>query len=372
MVSCIQPHKNGTPHYATYQVLVDHQLVEWTKLPTSHPHYSAPRSISQRLPQNCDDRTAERLGWPKITPVYRVTAVEDAGILPLYDIEVEDAHEYVVNGIVSHNTVNLPNAASVSDIADAYLMAYAEGCKGITVFRDGCLSTGQVLNVGTKEATESKEVTGAAPLAQTPAAAAPMPTVAAPIVEPQPAPLPATVKPRPNIVFGYTKRVKAPEGTANITINSDESGPLEVFINVGRAGSDIAALAEALGRLMSLCLRLPSTIGAEERLQLMATQMRGIGGSRSIGFGAERVLSLPDAVAQALIAHLEHGLSNVPSPQAHPTVPNGHANGRTTPMQLTLPTTTVLGNLCPQCGSSAAFVLEEGCKKCHGCGYSEC
>jgi ribonucleoside-diphosphate reductase alpha chain len=266
----------------------------------------------------------------------------------------------------------------VKDIEDAYLLAYAEGCKGITVFRDGCLSTGQVLNVGTKD--EAKSGAGAAA-----AAAAPVPAPQ-PVVAPQPAPtpepvlsqpvvppVPSTVKPRPAVVFGYTRQVKAPEGTANITINSDEAGPLEVFISVGRAGSDIAALAEGMGRLISLCLRLPSPIPADERLQLMATQLRGIGGSRSIGFGAERVLSLPDAVSQALNWHIEQGLSNVPRPLNKAGLnSSGNGHGPATPAakQLTLP--TVLGNICPSCGSSAAFVLEEGCKKCHGCGYSEC
>jgi ribonucleoside-diphosphate reductase alpha chain len=285
-----------------------------------------------------------------------VTAHE---VNPDWHIKMQAAFQRGVDNSIS-KTVNLPNDASVGDVAHAYLMAYAEGCKGITVFRDGCLSTGQVLNIGTKEAQP----------------AVPVPV---PVADDAPArPAPATqfiqsaVKPRPPVVFGYTRQVKAPEGTANITINTDETGPLEVFISVGRAGSDIAALAEALGRLISLNLRLPSSITTEERLQLIATQLRGIGGSRSIGFGAERVLSLPDAVAQALSWHLQQGLSNVPRPLSTHT--NGHfnANGHAAPTQLELPTARVLGNLCPQCGSSGAFVLEEGCKKCHGCGYSEC
>ncbi len=60
------------------------------------------------------------------------------------------------------------------------------------------------------------------------------------------------IRPRPAVLHGYTRNIKAPEGTVNITVNSDEDGPLEVFVNVGRAGSDVAALAEAMGRLVSV------------------------------------------------------------------------------------------------------------------------
>jgi len=303
---------------------------------------------------------------PEVPERWRKVFVNAHEITPAWHIKMQAAFQHGVDNSIS-KTVNLPNDATVQDIADAYLLAYAEGCKGITVFRDGCLSTGQVLNVGTKTEASKPAVP---PVASN---AAPVPAVA------QLSPGQATVvKPRPPVVFGYTRQVKAPEGTANITINSDEAGPLEVFISVGRAGSDIAALAEALGRLISLNLRLPSPIPTDERLHLIATQLRGIGGSRSIGFGAERVLSLPDGVAQALVWHLQQGLSNVPKPISKAQNGNGNANGNGqghghgTPTQLTLPTVRVLGNLCPQCGSSGAFVLEEGCKKCHGCGYSEC
>ena len=121
---------------------------------------------------------------------------------------------------------------------------------------------------------------------------------------------------------------------------------------MGRAGSDIAALAEALGRLISLQLRLPSTMGQEERLREVAHQLRGIGGSRSIGFGPNRVLSLPDAISRAILEHC--------------ATPSAEAEGSLVPVA------RVTGNLCPSCGSGGSYVYEEGCKKCHNCGHSEC
>ena len=81
-----------------------------------------------------------------------------------------------------------------------------------------------------------------------------------------------------------------------------------------------SARNSSVSSLISLQLRLPSTMSQEERLRQVANQLRGIGGSRSIGFGRDRVLSLPDAVAQAIFRHLEEH----PTPPRHAsTVPAG-------------------------------------------------
>ena len=88
-----------------------------------------------------------------------------------------------------------------------------------------------------------------------------------------------------------------------VNVNGDDQ-PFEVFLNVGKAGSDVAAVSEAVGRLISLILRLPSPLGTVERLKQVIDQLAGIGGGRALGFGAKRVRSLPDAVAQVLREHL--------------------------------------------------------------------
>ncbi|HEY7347258.1 MAG TPA: adenosylcobalamin-dependent ribonucleoside-diphosphate reductase [Ktedonobacterales bacterium] len=404
LVQCIEPHKNGPTHYATYQVLLDHEVVNRTKLPTSHPFYSAFNSIRQRQPQNCDNRTAERIGWSSDTPVFRVTAVEDVGVKSLYDIEVEDAHEYVVNGLVSHNTINLPNSAALEDVEQAYLLAWNLGCLGITIFRDGSKGE-QVLNVGVKEGDKTRQVKTAAGETTAPRATA----ESEPEIETLEAAQRETpariygdgggvtghIKRRPAVVQGYTRRVRAPEGNVNITLNSDIDGLLEVFINVGNAGSDVAAWAEALGRLISLQLRIASPLSPAERAREIVDQLRGIGGSRAVGFGRDQTRSLPDAVARALELHLEeqpggHALAAGPQTAdpgtserilesaqeyaASESEANGVANG--TGGSLLLPqgasaSYRVTGNLCPQCGCNT-LVYEEGCKKCYSCGYSEC
>jgi len=191
------------------------------------------------------------------------------------------------------------------------------------------------------------------------------------------------IKPRPPVVHGYTRQIAAPEGKINVTINSDEQGPLEVFVNVGKAGSDIAALAEALGRLISLNLRILSPLSQTDRVKEIADQLRSIGGSRSVGFGMQQVRSLPDAVARALELHLESlEKQNTeqetvnPSPgvngkaEANVADNSTHAYSSTT-NPLSMSHLSITGNLCPQCGCNT-MVYEEGCKKCYNCGHSEC
>jgi ribonucleoside-diphosphate reductase alpha chain len=155
-----------------------------------------------------------------------------------------------------------------------------------------------------------------------------------------------------------------PVGTAFVTMNDDEAGhPFEVFVETGKTGSDIKAMAEAMGRLMSLVLRLASPLTPREKVQQIVNQVRGIGGARSLGFGKDRVRSLPDAVAQALEEQYgvhANGNGNGNGQHAAPAEAKTNGNGHHVPT-----------DLCPSCGV-AAFVHEEGCMTCHSCGYSEC
>ncbi|MGH7263578.1 MAG: ribonucleotide reductase N-terminal alpha domain-containing protein, partial [Candidatus Rokuibacteriota bacterium] len=74
------------------------------------------------------------------------------------------------NGV--SKTINLPNAATVEDVARAYTLAWELGCLGITVFRDGCKEG--VLHVGTKLDEKAKPA-GAAGAPAAPAAVKPRP-----------------------------------------------------------------------------------------------------------------------------------------------------------------------------------------------------
>jgi adenosylcobalamin-dependent ribonucleoside-diphosphate reductase len=237
--------------------------------------------------------------------------------------------KFTDNGV--SKTINLPHDASEADIANAYLLAWELGCLGITIFRDGCKGD-QVLNVGVKGLKDESAASAFAPSG---------------------AIGPAIIKPRPHSLTGSTYRMQTPIGTAFITINETPDGePFEVFVQVGKGGSDTMAVAEALGRLISLCLRLPSPFSAKRRLEEVINQLSRIGGGQPTGFGASRILSLPDALARTLAEHV----GQVRAEAAAVDMPTGK---------------TRVGDLCKECGQ-ATFIYEEGCKKCLSCGFNEC
>jgi ribonucleoside-diphosphate reductase alpha chain len=333
---------------------------------------------------------AEHPGEDK--PSYFVSVKE---LTPEEHVAVQARVQQYTDASIS-KTVNGPSENSIDDVKRLYTLAYDLGCKGVTYYRDG--SRDAVLTsftVSEKKSGKSEDNHVKADVSDAVVAAAAVdvddqvPGARSEGVSSTVSSLPewmleGQLKRRPSEMAGYTLNVAAPEGKVNITINSDGDGPLEVFVNIGRAGSDVAALAEALGRLISLQLRLPSTMSQEERLRQVASQLRGIGGSRSIGFGKHRVASLPDAVAQAIYRHIEeHPLSRADESArlmddftsesiANGSLEiNGHS-GHETHLMSPMSFPTLTGNLCPQCGSAGSYVMEEGCRKCHNCGYSEC
>jgi ribonucleoside-diphosphate reductase alpha chain len=272
---------------------------------------------------------------PEDVPRVFVTAHE---ISPEWHVRMQAAFQRNTDNGVS-KTINLPTSATVEDVAQAYRLAYDLGCLGITVFRDGCKSAhgGQVLHVGTALATAVAEPKGEPGVEEAAGAR----------VE-------AAVKPRPRTLRGVTYRIDTPLGTGYVHVNQGPSGePFEVFLNVGKAGSDVQADAEALGRLISLILRLPSPLTPRERVEQIVKQLDRIGGRRDAGLGPMRVRSIPDAVAQVLAEHV--GLRE-PGAEHIREAREGRVKAT---------------DMCPDC-QNFTLTFEEGCQKCHVCGFSEC
>ena len=132
--------------------------------------------------------------------------------------------------------------------------------------------------------------------------------------------------------------------------------------------SETAAVSEAIGRMISYILRITSPVEPLNRLREVVRQLSGIGGGRSLGFGPNRVRSLPDGVGQVIEMYLREKDGLVTEVPTEKSNGNGHHGEETSaPVQHTLK----IGDLCPECGQ-AAVVNEEGCRKCYACGYSEC
>jgi ribonucleoside-diphosphate reductase alpha chain len=231
-------------------------------------------------------------------------------------------------------TCNFPESATVEDVSDAYMLAWELGCKGLTVYVTG---SRQRVVLETSETAAKKLAADATPT--------------------QLQIWHESKKPRPQRLDGCTYQISTPLGKAFVTINQNGgSQPFEVFITSAKAGSETAAVSEAIGRLISYILRVASPVTPRERMAEVVRQLAGIGGGRPLGFGPNRVLSLPDGLARSLAEYLGQT----------PELPF-YQRGNTPSGQLALK----VGDLCPECGE-AALVNEEGCRKCYACGHSEC
>ncbi|WP_042159604.1 adenosylcobalamin-dependent ribonucleoside-diphosphate reductase [Paenibacillus gorillae] len=317
-------------------------------------------------------------------PDYFVTAMS----LSAKDhIRVQAAIQRWVDSSIS-KTANCPNDFTVEETKELYEMAFELGCKGVTIYRDGSRDV-QVLSTPGEE--KKAEESAVAEAGKTDAAAedgtveagtadeavgerlTTGSAVGAVDVKEEPARtgvVDQAYKRRPQMLRGATYKINTPFGMAYITINDLNGTPAEIFLNVGKAGSDVFAMAEALGRVCSLFLRYGDH---GNKVKLLIKHLKGIGGSGAIGFGVNRVESIADAVAKALETHLESveeqaasaptvsaGVSKLSASGDENADKHQHKHGEISSL-----------DLCPSCGS-AALINIEGCRQCSNCGYSKC
>ena len=277
----------------------------------------------------------------------RNTFVVSADISAEEHVRMQSALQAFVDNSLS-KTVNFPETATVDDVAQAYMLAWELGAKGITVYVTG--SRDKVV-LETKATAEKKAD-----------------------VPPTPNLWHDSKKPRPRALVGKTYNVDTPLGKAFITVNENGGDqPFEVFINTAKAGSETAAVSEAIGRMISYILRIASPVEPLNRLREVVRQLGGIGGGRSLGFGPNRVRSLPDGVGQVIDMYLREkdGLAETVSEEKAGGNGGQHPLSGTGKEKESTQHTLKIGDLCPECGE-AAVVNEEGCRKCYACGFSEC
>ncbi len=226
-------------------------------------------------------------------------------ISPEWHVKMQAVFQDHTDNAVS-KTVNLPRDASVEDVQKVYDLAFELGCKGVTTYRDGSKAN-QVLSVGKTETVDDAFM--------------------------------AAVKSRPEVLPGFTHRVKTGMGMLYVTVTEYDGRPFEVFATIGKSGRSTTAKTEAIGRLVSLALR--SGVDVER----IISQLKGIGGEHPVFQEGGMVLSIPDAISRVLeTRYLKEGVK--------------------------MGGNSLNGNACPECGGTISF--EEGCMKCHGCGFTKC
>jgi ribonucleoside-diphosphate reductase alpha chain len=241
-------------------------------------------------------------------------------IAPEWHIRMQAAFQKYTDNAVS-KTINFPHSATIEDISKAYQLAWELGCKGITVYRDGSRED-QVLSSGIKMTVSEGKV---AP------------------------------RSRPDITYGLTQRLETGCGHMYVTINSDELGPCEVFIQMGKVGGCASAQLEAIARLSSLSLR------SNINLEAIIRQLKGIRCPSPMWHNGTLITSCGDAVGQALENFLKNNNNLKAESLNIETVVEKHIDE---------PGAKSAIYVCPDCGSTVEHL--EGCLKCPVCGWSKC
>lgn len=231
-------------------------------------------------------------------------------VAPEWHIRMQAAFQNFTDNAVS-KTVNLPHDATEADVRNIYNLAYELGCKGVTIYRDGSKDQ-QVL--ATKAAASNGRIGSHT----------------------------ALTRERPETLEGFTTKVKTGYGRLYVTVTELDGKPFEVFATIGKSGRSTTAKTEAIGRLVSLSLR--AGVNVSEIIE----QLKGIGGEHPVFQDGGLVLSIPDAISRVL----EKRYMKDDATHSKKTVVN------------------LSGTACPECGQAISY--EEGCQKCHACGYTKC
>jgi len=257
-------------------------------------------------------------------------------ITPEWHVRMQAAWQRHTDAAVS-KTINLPASASTEDVEQAFLLAHELKCKGITVYRDGARPL-QPMALTADSAVPTGDSKPVVPMKL------------------------------PEIIPSVRLRQPTPFGNMHlhISVEPKTGQEREVFAQLGKGGDLANSDLEAICRLVSLLLRS----GGE--LRMVIDQLEDIGSSLSVPAQGGRVRSLGDGLARALQKYLaakeRHGLEALLS-------------GSVTSLDLAdkADHTKVAGAQeslfkikCPDCDAAGTLAFEEGCLKCHACGYSVC
>lgn len=289
-------------------------------------------------------------------------------ITPEWHVRMQAAFQRHTDNAVS-KTVNFPEHATQEEVRRVFWLAYTEGCKGVTIYRDGSRKK-QVLSVSKQKDTPAGGSGGGGSQAEASAG------VSLPESGEKAAGIAASAfavaqsiepRPRPSVTVGRTERIRTGCGNLYVTVNEDEQGLCEVFTQMGKSGGCAAAQSESTARMISIALR------AGVKAETLVKHLRGIRCHSPAWDNGTPVLSCPDAIGIVLGRYLAAkearqtsffdlpgvSMSTVslePMRQAHSSTSNDRLVN--------------LAGACPECGGTIEH--SEGCMVCRLCGYSRC
>jgi ribonucleoside-diphosphate reductase alpha chain len=334
--------KDGRSHNMTYGIIIDsneiiplekHKFsmcsskrrlvavpeeIKELKLSTKHEFYNSLRTIRNNGYTVVYNTTLDKARFRYNNEVYYVRVKDIVNSeANVYDIEVEDTHSYLINGVISHNTINLLNSATKEEISEIYIEAWKNNIKGVTVYRDGSRKN-QVLSTSQNKDNKINKL------------------------------------PRGYILPALTEtkghRIKLSTGCGNLwlMVFTDENNDIvETFINTGSKGGCTIS-TQAMSRLMSLSLR--GGISFED----VVDQLESAGScpsyqfARGNGSKISSGKSCPSAIAKAL-DKLQKKLKK---------------GEQINTIEIEEETR------CSECNTKLRFI--EGCNICPNCGLSKC
>ena len=304
-----------------------------------------------------------------------VTAHE---IAPEWHVRMQAAFQRHTDNAVS-KTINFPRAATIEDVAAAYRLAYREGCKGITIYRDGSRA-GQVLTHIADG--ESDEITPDAGALEGTSAVAPAGGQEAPHRR-------RLADERQSITHKF--RVGEQEGFVTVGLFGDGT-PGEIFVTISKEGSTIRGLMDSVAMLTSYSLQY----GVQ--LRTLVEKFRGVH-FEPAGFTSNPDIPQASSLVDYIFRWLELKflgrepgagnqeqvamVNNSPTAAGRPLTQTERSNRSDVvpasrrrrqaylPPRPALPFPEIAtGLLCPDCGSQLVFA--EGCLVCRSCGFTKC
>ncbi len=214
-------------------------------------------------------------------------------------------------------TVNLRNEATPKDVEEVYTLAYENGAKGVTIYRDGSKQL-QVLNLGNKDKKEMKKN------------------------------LPE---------FSDYYQIETGQGPIHIHINYNEERISKIFANLSPIGTEISGMATALAIAISKYLELGG-----DPIRILK-HLNSIKSEKPYGFGKNRVDSIPHAFSIAIRKHL------IKTGKLKP-IENGFSDENGKEIKIDKDMKKLY---CSKCFSSNVGMVS-GCSEptCFDCGYSKC